>query len=51
MKPSHIDGHNHVHCLPGIAEIISQVLCQYGIYKIRLPKDSSILVSVSDDTM
>jgi predicted glycoside hydrolase/deacetylase ChbG (UPF0249 family) len=35
--PSHLDGHNHAHVVPGVAEIISKVMLHFGIRKTRLP--------------
>lgn len=38
--PSHIDGHNHVHVIPEVAEVLSEVMANYwGIYKIRIPQE------------
>ena len=36
-RPSHVDGHNHIHVIPQIAEIISPIMSEYGIYLTRLP--------------
>lgn len=35
--PSHLDGHNHAHVVPGVPEIISKVMHRFGIQKTRLP--------------
>ncbi|XP_071946329.1 carbohydrate deacetylase-like isoform X2 [Antedon mediterranea] len=37
QKPTHIDGHQHVHILPGVREVFSTVLQEYGIAWTRLP--------------
>ncbi|XP_048411994.1 carbohydrate deacetylase isoform X2 [Stegostoma tigrinum] len=35
--PHHMDGHQHVHVLPGIRDIFAQVLSDYGIKYTRVP--------------
>ena len=35
--PYHIDGHQHVHVAPRIAEIIAPLLQQYGVRSTRIP--------------
>ena len=42
-RPSHIDGHNHVHLYPWIAQRIAPIMTEYGIYKVRLPPKDHIL--------
>lgn len=38
--PTHIDGHNHIHMIPEVAEIIAEIMtCNWGIYKIRIPDE------------
>lgn len=38
--PSHIDGHNHVHMVPGVATIIAEIMaCYWGIYKVRISEE------------
>jgi predicted glycoside hydrolase/deacetylase ChbG (UPF0249 family) len=37
FRPSHIDGHNHVHVIPQVAELIAPIMREIGIYKTRLP--------------
>ncbi|CAC5374505.1 Carbohydrate deacetylase [Mytilus coruscus] len=36
-KPQHVDGHQHVHVLPGICDIFAHVLSQNGIRSTRCP--------------
>ena len=36
FRPSHVDGHNHVHLIPQVAECICEVCPKYGIYKVRM---------------
>ena len=38
IRPSHIDGHNHIHVIPGIAEKVCEVASLYGIYSVRMPR-------------
>lgn len=36
--PTHIDGHNHIHVIPQVADILSEIMtCYWGIYKVRIP--------------
>jgi len=35
--PTHLDGHKHVHILPGISEIVIRLAQQFGIPGIRCP--------------
>uniref|UniRef100_UPI00398EFED9 carbohydrate deacetylase n=1 Tax=Pristiophorus japonicus TaxID=55135 RepID=UPI00398EFED9 len=35
--PHHMDGHQHVHVLPGIRDVFAQVLSDYGIKYTRVP--------------
>ncbi|XP_076106685.1 carbohydrate deacetylase-like [Mytilus galloprovincialis] len=37
VKPFHVDGHQHVHLLPGISKVFSEVLARNGIFVTRLP--------------
>jgi predicted glycoside hydrolase/deacetylase ChbG (UPF0249 family) len=36
-KPSHVDGHNHVHIIPPFTEVIAKTMKKLGIYKARMP--------------
>ncbi|MBN2804081.1 MAG: ChbG/HpnK family deacetylase [Deltaproteobacteria bacterium] len=40
IKPSHLDGHGHVHVYPGINKIIIELANEFNIKKIRLPAES-----------
>lgn len=40
IKPTHIDSHQHMHVLPGIAGIVMRLCTEYGIDKIRMPGES-----------
>lgn len=42
--PNHIDGHQHIHIIPEIAEIISEIMSDYfGIYHVRIPEENEAL--------
>jgi predicted glycoside hydrolase/deacetylase ChbG (UPF0249 family) len=41
-RPSHVDGHNHVHIYPNVAKAIANPLSELGIYKVRMPTQSSL---------
>ena len=48
--PTHIDGHNHIHVIPEVAEILSEIMTDYwGIYKIRIPKEDFSLSNAEFD--
>ena len=36
---SHLDGHQHVHVLPGIAAIVAELAAAYGIRAVRYPTE------------
>ncbi|MBI4844293.1 MAG: ChbG/HpnK family deacetylase [Nitrospirae bacterium] len=40
LKPSHINGHNHVHIFPGLADIVIKLMKEYGIKTVRMPDAS-----------
>lgn len=40
IKPTHIDSHQHMHVLPGIAGIVVRLCQKYGIKKIRMPGEN-----------
>ncbi len=37
IRPSHLDSHQHVHVLPGLAGIAQRLARRYGIPRLRLP--------------
>jgi chitin disaccharide deacetylase len=39
LVPSHLDGHQHVHVLPGIARIVAELAGAYGIRAVRCPAE------------
>uniref|UniRef100_A0A452I2U1 Carbohydrate deacetylase n=1 Tax=Gopherus agassizii TaxID=38772 RepID=A0A452I2U1_9SAUR len=40
--PHHIDGHQHVHVLPGVRHVFAQVLEEYGIKYTRVPVEPGL---------
>lgn len=36
---SHIDGHQHVHVLPGIAAVVAELAAKYGVSAVRYPAE------------
>ncbi|XP_059799709.1 carbohydrate deacetylase [Hypanus sabinus] len=40
--PLHMDGHQHVHVLPGIRDVFAQVLSDYGIIYTRVPVEPGL---------
>ncbi len=39
VKIEHLDGHQHIHLLPGLIDGVSDILKSYGIQNVRLPYD------------
>jgi hopanoid biosynthesis associated protein HpnK len=39
ISPTHLDGHKHVHILPGISELVIRLAQEFGIPAIRTPLD------------
>lgn len=37
--PVHIDGHNHIHIHPLVAQVLADVMCELRIQWVRLPRD------------
>lgn len=37
--PTHVDGHQHVHIIPKIAEAIAPILKKYGVKSVRIPDE------------
>jgi chitin disaccharide deacetylase len=40
ILPTHLDGHKHVHVLPGISEIVIRLAQEYSIRSIRCPMET-----------
>lgn len=45
IRPTHVDGHKHVHMLPGLFEIALRLTKRYGIAAIRVSHEESSLRS------
>lgn len=41
-RPTHVDGHMHVHVLPGLCDIFAQVLSKNNIKWTRVPKEENL---------
>jgi len=39
IAPSHLDGHQHVHVLPGIARVVAELARENGIRAVRVPAE------------
>jgi hopanoid biosynthesis associated protein HpnK len=39
LVPSHLDGHQHVHVLPGIARIVAELARRYDVRAVRYPAE------------
>ena len=37
--PTHIDGHQHVHIIPGIPDILAPIFREYGVKSTRIPDE------------
>jgi len=41
VVPTHLDTHKHIHVLPGVARALVSVAGEFGIRKVRLPRERS----------
>jgi hopanoid biosynthesis associated protein HpnK len=41
LKPTHVDTHKHIHCLPRVLDAVIAVATEMGIDKIRLPIEAT----------
>src|SRR4029079_6807551 len=39
VRPTHLDGHQHVHVLPGIARVVAELAREHGIRAVRVPTE------------
>jgi predicted glycoside hydrolase/deacetylase ChbG (UPF0249 family) len=39
VEPDHLDGNNHLHIFPGIAEVVARLARDFDIKKIRMPRE------------
>ena len=42
VNPVHLDGHQHMHQVPGVIDILAHDLREAGIKQVRIPYDSSL---------
>jgi len=40
LNVTHLDSHQHTHVLPGIIPLVQRLGQEYGIYRLRIPKES-----------
>lgn len=40
IAPDHLDGNNHIHVFPGIAEVVARLARDFGILRVRTPCES-----------
>jgi len=45
VKPSHLDGHHHIHLLPGLLTNCADILKQFDISVVRIPLDYSLVLT------
>jgi predicted glycoside hydrolase/deacetylase ChbG (UPF0249 family) len=45
VVPTYLDGHHHIHLVPGVLRAIAPQLREAGITRVRLPWDSRLLLS------
>jgi chitin disaccharide deacetylase len=41
IAPTHLDGHKHVHILPGVADIVIHLAQEFGILSVRCPAEDA----------
>lgn len=41
-SPTHVDGHQHVHVLPGVCQVFAEALQEYGVRFTRLPAERGV---------
>jgi predicted glycoside hydrolase/deacetylase ChbG (UPF0249 family) len=42
IRPAYLDGHHHIHLVPGVLPAIAEPLAKAGIQDVRLPYDPSL---------
>ena len=40
--PNHVDGHQHIHILPEVRDVIAQVMKSYSVNQIRIPFENQL---------
>ncbi|MBX3272957.1 MAG: ChbG/HpnK family deacetylase [Sandaracinaceae bacterium] len=46
--PDHVDGHQHVHAVPALAELLAPVLAEAGVKSTRIPEQREVRVEDPD---
>ncbi len=41
LTPTHVDTHKHIHVLPGVARALVSAVREFGIHKVRFPRERS----------
>ncbi|KAK7805437.1 hypothetical protein U0070_023848 [Myodes glareolus] len=41
-SPTHVDGHQHVHVLPGVCQVFAEALQAFGVHFTRLPVERGV---------
>jgi predicted glycoside hydrolase/deacetylase ChbG (UPF0249 family) len=41
--PQHVDGHQHIHCVPKVAQVLAPVFSRAGVRSTRIPEQSGVL--------
>ncbi|MGE0788657.1 MAG: ChbG/HpnK family deacetylase [Sandaracinaceae bacterium] len=47
-SPRHVDGHQHAHCVPALAETLASVLAEAGVESTRIPEQRDVHVADPD---
>ncbi|KAL7054179.1 hypothetical protein AAHC03_026508 [Spirometra sp. Aus1] len=51
VPPFRADGHQHVHVLPGVREVLARILPRHGVRWIRVPEEALLIGGISDDEL
>ena len=41
IRPTHLDGHKHVHVMPGLSEIVIRLAQEFSIRSVRCPQEAA----------
>ena len=47
ILPTHLDGHKHVHVLPGVSDIVIRLAQEFSIPSIRCPSEATLILPTS----
>jgi predicted glycoside hydrolase/deacetylase ChbG (UPF0249 family) len=42
IRPTHLDGHHHIHLVPGMLDALAPAIRAAGIHEVRLPEDPAL---------